>query len=202
MIILILPTQYEFNILRFIMPEKLNGRIVMQSPGMGKLRTLGCLYETLHKFVKLDWIILAGYAGSLDKKSLPMGATVECVDFVEGDFDAGDFEDREVHHIEKPTSLGIFQTCRVITADQFLQNNPYKPETSKNAAVDMEAYAVAKFCTSHDIPFSVVKVISDIVGKNDELLFKKMAVELADKMNEQITLALDVVQRTIDKEIV
>ena len=169
MILLILPTQYEFSILQFIMPEKLNGKVVIQSPGMGKLRTLGCLYESLHKFGSLEWVILAGYAGSFDAEKLPIGTTVQGDFFREGDFDAGEFESSAEH-------------------EQFLKTDPDKYQDAY--ATDMESYAVAKFCKSHQIPFSVVKVISDIVGNTNEEYFKKMAVELADKMNEMITLCL------------
>lgn len=195
MILLILPTQYEFNILQFIMPEKLNGKVVIQCPGMGKLRTLGCLYESLHKFGSLEWVILAGYAASFDDEALPIGTTVQGDFFREGDFDAGEFESQSEHEIPsgdgEPDStlfdLG-WRSVPFVSQDQFLKTDPYKYQDA--FATDMESYAVAKFCKSHQIPFSVVKVISDIVGNTNEEYFKKMAVELADKMNEQITLAL------------
>ncbi|MEK7140500.1 MAG: hypothetical protein AAB815_01820 [Patescibacteria group bacterium] len=190
MILLILPTQYEFNILQFIMPEKLNGKVVIQSPGMGKLRTLGCLYESLHKFGTLEWVVLAGYAGSLDAKELPIGTTVNATHFREGDFDAGEFESDAEHIIFEGSTIFDLGWKHVpfVSQDKFLKDDPYKFGTAY--ATDMESYAVAKFCKSHQIPFSVVKVISDIVGNTNEEYFKKMAVELADKMNEQITLAL------------
>jgi nucleoside phosphorylase len=194
MILLILPTQYEFNILQFIMPEKLNGKVVIQSPGMGKLRTLGCLYESLHKFGSLEWVILAGYAGSLNEKELPAGKKVQAEFFREGDFDAGDFESDAEHEIPKcgepgPTIFDFdWKIVPFISQDKFLKTDPYGYFDA--CATDMESFAVAKFCKAHAIPYSVVKVISDIVGNTSEDYFKKMAVELADKMNEQITLAL------------
>lgn len=192
MILLILPTQYEFNILQFVMPEPLNGKVVVQSPGMGKLRTLGCLYETLQKYGKLDWVILAGYAGSLDGKALPLGEMVQATHFREGDFDAGEFESDAEHVIfynnGNVVLNGGWKHCPFVSQDRFLKTDPYR--FGNPYATDMESYAVAKFCKSHGVRYSVVKVISDVVGENSERLFKDKALELADSMNYQITMAL------------
>lgn len=202
MILLLIPTQYEFSVLQFIMPESLQGKVVIQSPGMGKMRTLACLYETREKFGKLDWVLLAGYCGSLDGKYLPMGTRVEGKTFFEGDFDAGELEPPQKRYLQLIENFlmpldAIEKTAFFISQDKFLMKNPYTEEISEQTATDMESIAVAKFCTAFNIPYSVVKVVTDVVGENSEQHFKKEALNLANAMNEQITLALLAIQEKI-----
>lgn len=127
--------------------------------GMGKMRMYSGLlkwYEDLDRD-RRPTVLNIGSAGSA---RYPIGTLVNCAHYVNGGCEL--VYDR----IDLPG-----EGVSIFSGDYFMSTQTFSPEQVKALSqqydlFDMEAYAVARFCTSHDIPFYCLKAISDNLDGN------------------------------------
>jgi adenosylhomocysteine nucleosidase len=86
---------------------------------------------------------------------------------------------------QKIMKTGHCTTGFVLTGDRFVSNSEYKQwliDTFHGSAVEMEGGAIAQVCFLNQIPFTLVRAISDLAGKEANIsfdTFELMAAELS-----------------------
>ncbi len=76
-----------------------------------------------------------------------------------------------------------FFTGRIATGDQFIADEKIKEDIVRRTeplAIEMEGAAVAHVCVSSDIPFVVIRSISDNAGEGGEALYEEFKDVAAD----------------------
>lgn len=138
-----------------------------------------------------DYIVNVGVAGSLSPK-LNFGDVVIADDLVQHDMDVVAFgiplgqiprmdvfafpSDPKLLKIAKQiTSLSEYKIVigRIATGDQFIDNKNHAKSIHKefNAlACEMEGAAVAQVCHVNQVPFLVVRALSDMAGRTDSAI--------------------------------
>jgi len=93
---------------------------------------------------------------------------------------------KEFNIIESPK----YYTGLIVSGDQFINSNKKIKELKKmlpNAlCVEMEGAAVAQICFEYDIPFQIIRIISDKADDNSHIDFPKFANEVAGKYTLEI----------------
>ncbi len=88
-------------------------------------------------------------------------------------------EQRQKFHIAKPKVI----TGLVASGDKFFASkedlDQLRNELPECACVEMEGAAVAQVCNEHDIPFSIVRVISDSADDGADIDFQAFVKEIA-----------------------
>lgn len=176
-------------------------QIVLAKCGVGKVNA-AIATQNMINFFDVDGIINIGVAGSLDN-SLNIGDIVISKDLVQYDFDTtgvGDklgyisgidkiyFESDEeliekAYYVAK-TNLNVnVHVGRIATGDQFV----YRAETKdyiikhfKPLCVEMEGCAIAQTCYINDMPFLVIRSISDKADGSSTVDFNKFKIESAN----------------------
>lgn len=120
--------------------------------GMGKMRMYNALEKWYGGGQKGKVVLNIGSAGSA---KYPIGEIVDCKHFINGGSEL--IYDR----IDLPG-----EGCSVFSGDYFMSTQTFSPEQVKALSkqydlFDMEAYAAALFCRTHDIPFYCFKAVSD-----------------------------------------
>ena len=122
--------------------------------GMGKMRMFSALvqwYETRGREGS-PVVLNIGSAGSA---RFPIGEMLSCTHFINGG------SELVFDRIDLPG-----QGCSVFSGDYFMSTQTFSPEQVKELSsqydlFDMEAYAVAKFCSMYGLPFYSLKAVSD-----------------------------------------
>jgi len=193
MIGIIVPTKFEYDAIpKEILDDK---SLIVATSGIGKIRVLICCYEMLISHPSISHIILTGYAGGLN--GVKIGDIVQGNVVEEGDYEDGGLD--ATSHILEADQIGIkAMPCKIYSQDTFLTRDPY--DSAGDVATDMESYAVALFCDRYDLKFSVVKVISDVVGDNSVKQFVDNTNLLSGTFSSLITEMIAEVKREISKE--
>lgn len=162
----------------------LNGsRAVVVRAGVGKVNA-ACCTQTLIDHFPVSCVINTGIAGSL-KAEINIGDVVLATDAVEHDMDAvalgyapGKIPDMEAESFEADERLRKIakESCekvnpdisvyegRVVTGDQFISSKEKKEwltETFGGCCAEMEGAAIAHTAYLNQIPFLIVRAISD-----------------------------------------
>lgn len=171
-------------------------RVTLVRSGMGKLRAMYACAWMHRKLPGLRHILLIGFAGGL-KGGLKIGDVIEPSLFIEQDYYAEPLEKfpnrirASFRKLMPDSSESV-----MLTQDRFLTENPYQKgpyaRRFKKITCDMESYAVAHYCEQAAIPYSVVKLISDLAGETADHDFLKACKRLAPKLNR---IALGAVER-------
>jgi adenosylhomocysteine nucleosidase len=106
--------------------------------------------------VDVERVIVVGIAGAIENQT-PIGALV-LPEFVISGADGSE---------HRPTPLGIGNAHgKLWTSDELLLDPALHADlrAAGVVALDMETAAIAKVCDEHDVPWSVVRAISDRVG--------------------------------------
>ena len=193
MIGVIVPMKLEYDAIpKEILDDK---SLIVAMSGIGKIRVLMCCYEMLICHPSISHIILTGYAGGLS--GVEIGQSVQGNHVVEGDYDDGGLD--ATNHDLDIDQIGIDATpCKVYSQDTFLIKDPY--DAYGNCITDMESYSVALFCKRYGMKFSVVKVVSDIVGDNSSKKFVDNTNFLSGTFSSLIAKTVAEVKREISKE--
>jgi adenosylhomocysteine nucleosidase len=183
---IICPSLFEYKALD---RKRLAGHALIQS-GMGKLRAMAACAKLHRQHSALSSVILVGFAGGLTP-DLKIGDVIEPHTFIEQDYCAEPLEKfPNVIKQKKNKLLGHSIGAVMLTQDKFLKENPYKNRDlglrSKTLACDMESYAVAYFCRQMNVPFFVVKLISDCADENAEHDFLAACRKLSSKLNRVV----------------
>ena len=163
--------------------------VVIVQSGMGKVNAGICAQILINEF-KVTAIINTGAAGSLDNR-LDIGDFVVSTDAVQHDFDASpisyqkgevpytgkiSFEadkglrEKAVKAITECTKDVKYMEGRVCTGDQFISTDEQKTAITTQfggLCCEMEGAAIAQVCYLNDIPFVIIRAISDKADGSD-----------------------------------
>ena len=194
MIGIICPSKFEHQALRPISFPR--NTVSLCVSGMGKIRALHTCHSLWRLCPRLKGILLVGFAGGLTP-NLKVGDVVEPTFFIEQDYDARPFE--QYPNVIQKGSRGTWGVrllksaldATMLTQDRFLKENPYRNAgvylgKNKRLSCDMESYAVAYFCESSKIRYSVIKLISDVADKHADHDFLNACLRLAPKLKNTI----------------
>ena len=174
---------------------QLNGKqVILTKSGIGKVAAAIATTLLLERFTP-DTIINTGSAGGYDT-SLNVGDIVISTEvrFHDVDLTAFGYEigqmaqlpaaftaDKKLINIAQDAAqtiegLTIIQGL-ICTGDIFMAD-PQKAEIARNnfpnmAACEMEAASIAQVCHQFEVPFVVIRSLSDIAGKKSELSFEE-----------------------------
>lgn len=171
---------------------QLNGvHVVIVKCGIGKVNSAVATQVMIDHF-DVDLIINTGVAGSLSK-NLDIFDIVISTDLVQHDFDttrAGDvlglvpgFEsvafnvNEQLYNLAFEVGKSLFTESnvylgRIATGDQFISDNSRKDEIVKSfgaVCTEMEGCAIAQTCTLNNMPFLVIRSISDKADNSAEI---------------------------------
>jgi len=143
--------------------------------GMGKVNAALCAADLINTF-KVDLIINIGIAGGLDN-SLKIGDFLVGKDIIYHDVWCGNPNKYgqiqglpELYHSTKELTAQIkkYPQGLICSGDYFVEKieelQKIKNNFPNSLAVDMESAAIAQTCHLYDVPFLVVRQISDIPG--------------------------------------
>ncbi|WP_010678217.1 5'-methylthioadenosine/S-adenosylhomocysteine nucleosidase [Bacillus timonensis] len=197
----------------------LNGfDVILLKSGIGKVNAAISTTILLSQF-KPDYVINTGSAGGY-LKTLNVGDIVISSEVRHHDVDvtAFDYEygqvpglpaafkaDEKLIELAKKSAEGITDiqvvTGLIATGDSFM-NDPERVSFISQKfgdlyAVEMEAAAVAQVCHQFEVPFVVIRALSDIAGKESNVSFDQFldtaalhSSDLVEKMVEQINKSL------------
>ena len=182
---------------------KLGGHdVVVVQCGMGKVNAGTCAQMLITEF-NVRYVINTGVAGSLDN-ALDIGDFVVSTDAVQHDFDVSPigFAKGEIPytgHYSFPADENLrakavkaIEDCvpevkalegRVCSGDQFIATNEQKDTITASfggKCCEMEGGAIAQICYLNEVPFVIIRAISDKAdGSNSEdySVFEKKAAE-------------------------
>lgn len=182
--------------------------VILLKSGIGKVNAAMTTTILLNEF-KPDYVINTGSAGGYDP-NLEVGAIVISDEVRHHDVDVTAFGyeigqvpqlpaafKANVHLMELAEAavkeIGEHQaaTGLIATGDIFM-HNPEKVEIVRQnfpqmKACEMEAAAVAQVCYQFDVPFVVIRALSDIAGKESSVSFDEF-LPVAAKHSTQIVL--------------
>lgn len=176
---------------QFIEGELEGQQVILVKSGIGKVNaamTTAILMETFHP----DYVINTGSAGGF-AEDLSVGDVVISEEVVHHDVDvtAFDYEYGQVPDLpprfssdlrlvsETETALKKlevpYKTGLIATGDSFLSSKErvyfIREKFPTMLAGEMEAAAIAQVCYQYDVPFVVIRALSDIAGKSSEISF-------------------------------
>ena len=191
-----------------------NGQeIVLLKSGIGKVNAAMSTTILLQHFT-LDMVINTGSAGGFDQE-LEVGAIVISDEVRHHDVDvtAFGYEMGQVPQLpaafrsdaalmelaEKAVEeLGehAYAVGLIATGDSFM-NDPVRVETVRSQfpgmkAAEMEAAAVAQVCHQFEVPFVVIRALSDIAGKESDISFDEFLPQAARHSTD---IVLNVIER-------
>lgn len=179
--------------------------------GVGKVNSARATQMMIDIF-NIEYIINVGVAGSLNEK-LEIGDIVIGEKLVQHDFDTTACGDEKgyITGVGKNfiSDINLIEKCNKIikanlndinikvgtiaTGDVFCQETSLKNEIIKefNAdCVEMEGGAIAQVCTLSNIPFIVIRSISDKPNGHNNIDFKKYVVSSSKKFSKLIELLI------------
>lgn len=169
-------------------------QVILTKSGIGKVAAAVATTLLLEKF-QPDTVINTGSAGGYDS-SLNVGDLVISTEvrFHDVDVTAFGYEIGQMAQLppafnadekligiaqQASQSLESLKTVQglICTGDIFM-SNPEKAEIARNnfptmAACEMEAAAIAQVCYQFEVPFVIIRSLSDIAGKTSEISFEQ-----------------------------
>ena len=180
-----------------------NKDVVIVKSGMGKVNAGICANTLINQF-GCTKIINTGISGSLDNK-INIGDLVISVDAVQHDFDVSflNFKKGEIpftglyafkaddimRNIAKSAAkisapeITVFEG-RICSGDQFISTKEQKDEIIKNfggLCCEMEGGAIAQVCYLNNIPFVILRIVSDSPNETEYIDYKAFEVEAANR---------------------
>lgn len=160
-----------------------NKELVVVRSGIGKVNAAMCT-QILATYFKVDTVINTGVAGSL-KNEINIGDVVISTDALQHDMDATGFgyepgmiprmqtsifeADKKLIQVAEEAckaavpDIGVFKG-RVVSGDQFITDKSVKERLInqfKGFCTEMEGAAIAQAAFLNDIPFLIIRAISD-----------------------------------------
>lgn len=169
--------------------------------GMGKVNAAMCVQILKDRF-DVTHIINTGVAGSLDAK-LCIGDIVISTEAVQHDFDLSPIgfrkgeippfgliafpADPELQRIAKQAAQTLEDDVkaysgRICSGDQFISGNDQKQkitDTFGGMCAEMEGASIAQCCTANDIPFVILRAISDQADDDGGVSFAEFEADAA-----------------------
>lgn len=184
--------------------------VILLKSGIGKVNAAMSTSILLHQFTP-DVVINTGSAGGFDT-SLDVGAIVISDEVRHHDVDVTAFgyemgqvpnlpaafhSDEKLRLLAEQVVLSIGQhqyaTGLIATGDSFM-SDPTRVEIVRGhfpqmKAAEMEAAAVAQVCHQFDVPFVIIRSLSDIAGKESSISFDEF-LPTAAKHSTEIVLTV------------
>ncbi len=199
----------EIASIKFYFGNINNKKIVLTQSGIGKVNAAICATLLIEKF-NVSKIIFTGVAGGVNS-DLNIGDIVISTDLIQHDFDLTSFG-RKMGEIPNIKSLSFFAdkelinianesiseiglnglSGRIISGDQFINSDEIIKELGdsfKADAVEMEGASVAHVCHLFNIPFVVIRSISDKANGDSRIDFNEF-VKLAADNSAKIILKM------------
>ncbi|MFV8827603.1 5'-methylthioadenosine/adenosylhomocysteine nucleosidase [Alkalihalobacterium sp. APHAB7] len=187
-----------------------NHKIVLCKSGVGKVNA-ALTTQILIDHFQTEKIIFTGVAGALDP-SLNVGDIVISTSALQHDIDASPlgFKRGEIpmfeHTSDFPADVSLIELAtkaseqlniqvikgRVLSGDQFIASQELVQElqdTFAGACVEMEGSAVAQVAMLNDIPYVIIRSISDKANGEAKMSFNEF-VEVAAKQSNFIVKAM------------
>lgn len=187
-----------------------NHKIVLCKSGVGKVNA-ALTTQILIDHFQTEKIIFTGVAGALDP-SLNVGDIVISTSALQHDIDASPlgFKRGEIpmfeHTSDFPADVSLIELAtkaseqlniqvikgRVLSGDQFIASQELVQElqdTFAGACVEMEGSAVAQVAMLNDIPYVIIRSISDKANGEAKMSFNEF-VEVAAKQSNFIVQAM------------
>lgn len=188
--------------------------VVVVQCGVGKVAATCCCQAMLCAY-PIDCVIFTGIAGATNS-SLSIGDVVISRDTVQHDFDVTAFG-RELGEVPSPGvryvtadknlvslalesanklvelgKIGKVQVGRIMTGDQFIadsEKTKLLASIFSGDAVEMEGAAVAQTCSWNDVPFVIVRTISDGGDSGAKVSFEAFIVK-ASRISADIVIGM------------
>jgi adenosylhomocysteine nucleosidase len=174
-----------------------DGKVVLIACGVGKVKAAACTQQLIDRFA-VEAVISCGVAGAVNPR-LTIGDIVVSKRALQHDFDSGDPEllkklrkrwlkaDPKLMKLamEAGEDLGLqgrIHHGSVLTGDQAILSEEKRQwlwETFRGDCVEMEGAAVAKVCQLNNVPFLIVRAISDSATEEAEGEFKQSLARAA-----------------------
>lgn len=184
--------------------------VVIVQSGIGKVAAALATVLLITKFAP-DYVVNTGSAGGFDQ-SLSIGDIViskevryHDVDVTAFGYEIGQLPANPAAYIPHPTLVEAAQTGiaalnniqtligLITTGDTFMTKDDDIAKARKNfptmAAVEMEGAAIAQTCHQFDVPFVVIRSMSDIAGKESPSSFEAY-LETASVNSSQLVLTM------------
>lgn len=165
--------------------------VVAIAGGVGKVKAAACTQYLIDCF-SIEALICTGVAGAVNP-GLTTGDVVICEETLQHDFDPGDpkllnrFRRRWLEAdakltklaLEAAQGLGLADRCcagKLLTGDQAIVSREKRQwlwQTFRADCVDMESAAVAEVCRLNDVPFVIVRAISDSADEDGIAQFRE-----------------------------
>ena len=188
--------------------------VVLVQSGVGKVNAAACAQILVDHF-GIDYLINSGVAGALNP-DVTVGDIVISTDAVQHDVDATAFGEEpgviprmDISYFEADEKLvqlaqsvadelfeeiSVFQG-RIASGDQFIANAEQKTKINENFApyaVEMEGAAIAHVAYLNEVPFVIIRSISDDASGEADVTYEDflpLAAENASKMIEGMVKA-------------
>ncbi len=182
--------------------------VVVVKCGVGKVNAAVCAQLLITDF-GVDRIINTGVAGSLDNK-LDIGDIVVSVDVVEHDYDVTpmgyprgmlyltDFIGFPADEQMRQEAVNAVGACapdihvyegRVCSGDQFVYTDEQKEDILSEfggLCCDMEGGAIAQVCYQNEIPYVIMRAISDKADGSSSVDFEEFTEQSARRCEESV----------------
>mgnify|MGYP000197485453 CR=1 FL=1 len=186
--------------------------VVVVKSGIGKVAAAVATTLLLEHY-KPDYIINTGSAGGYDK-ALKVGDVVissevrhHDVDITAFGYEIGQCAQKPAAFLPDATLVNAAKNAikadsdiktiegLICTGDSFM-SDPKKVEEARNnfptmAAVEMEAAAIAQTCHQFEVPFVVIRSLSDIAGKESPTSFEEYLVVAAKNSSAMVVNMLN-----------
>lgn len=203
-------TETKWKHLTFYQGQLHNMQVVLVKCGIGKVAAALATTVLIEKFAP-DAVVNTGSAGGFDT-NLNIGDVVIAENVIHHDVDlthfgyalgqcAGMPEDyRSSNKLidaaqQAATTISDIQFTRglICTGDAFIGSDEAVAQLRENfpsmKAVEMEGAAIGQTCHMLDVPFLVIRSLSDIAGKTSSVSFKEY-LETAAKNSAQLVMAM------------
>ncbi|BDU50988.1 5'-methylthioadenosine/adenosylhomocysteine nucleosidase [Haliovirga abyssi] len=191
---------------------EINGKeIVLVESGIGKVNSAMCTTILIERF-NVDKIIFTGVAGAINN-NLEVGDVVISKDLIQHDVDATAFgaklgeiprmktsifkgDEKLIEIAEKAAKINIKKHSaiigRILSGDQFVSSSEKIDKLRENFngdCVEMEGASVAQVCYIYNIPFVIIRAISDKADHSAKVDFKTFVNDAA-KNAKNIVLSM------------
>jgi len=201
------PKKFKFSNMEFVQGTLFGKEAVLVKSGIGKVNAAMTATLLLEKFEITD-VINTGSAGGI-KEDAEVGDVVVSESVAYHDVDVTGFGYEmgqvpglpDVFHSDKgllekveraleKTGVRHFKG-QVVTGDIFIhrpeQMDRIKVDFPEAVALEMEAAAIAHVCHIQEIPFVVVRALSDIAGKKSEVSFEEFLPKAAEASSQMVS---------------
>ena len=189
-------------------------KVVVVKSGVGKVNAGICTQILVDKF-EIDQLIFTGVAGAIDSQ-LEIEDIVVSTDLIQHDVDATSFGPRELGEVPgldkvsfeaNPTLVDLAFTAgekvlssaanhvykgRILSGDQFISDKQKVDELKKDfggLCTEMEGAAVAQVAYLNQLPFVIIRSISDKADEEADISFNKFA-KIAAQHSYKIVISI------------